>query len=284
MIEENQNEKDGTEQQQLQQTEESLNQKDTPLFGRKEESSLSVKLTAYEGPLDLLLDLIKKNEINIYDIPMIEITKQYLDYIDQMRQMDLDIAGDFLVMASTLLYIKSKMLLPEDDQDDDDEDGLDPRAELVRKLLEYQAFKEAAKELGIREAERNQIFTRQISDYYFGEDYKAPEVEEEFDADLYDLIQAFHHVLKTHSKEDVQHEVFEEVVSIEQKMDYIKDLIIEKKEVLFSELFRGPASKNEIIATFLALLEIVKQKHVRVAQAGMFGEIKLVRKQLNTIA
>ena len=126
-------------------------------------NSLHVKISVYDGPLDLLLDLIKKNEMDIYDIPIAEITRQYLESLAGMKQLDLEIAGEFIVMAATLIYIKSKMLLPQE-KEEEDEDGQDPRAELVRKLLEYQAFKEAAKELGILEGERGKIFTRRISD------------------------------------------------------------------------------------------------------------------------
>jgi len=129
----------------------------------KEWDPLHVKIPVYDGPLDLLLDLIKKNEMNVYDIPVAEITKQYLDYLQVMKQLDLEVAGEFIVMAATLIFIKSKMLLPTE-KDGEEEDGTDPRAELVRKLLEYQAFKEAAKELGLLQTERGKMFTRQITD------------------------------------------------------------------------------------------------------------------------
>ena len=129
---------------------------------------LRVRLPVYDGPLDLLLDLIKKNEMNIYDIPIAEITKQYLDYLHRMKQLDLEVAGEFVVMAATLIYIKSRTLLPTDKEVEENE-GEDPRAELVKKLLEYQAFKEAARELGLLQTERGKMFTRQISDYYLSE-------------------------------------------------------------------------------------------------------------------
>ncbi|MCM8776417.1 MAG: segregation/condensation protein A, partial [Candidatus Omnitrophica bacterium] len=129
---------------------------------------LHVKLKVYEGPLDLLLDLIKKNEMDIYDIQIAEITRQYLDYLAQMKQLNLEIAGEFIVIAATLIYIKSKMLLPQE-KGDEEQVEVDPRAELVQKLLEYQAFREAAKRLGLLEEEQGKVFTRQISNYYLGE-------------------------------------------------------------------------------------------------------------------
>lgn len=240
--------------------------------------SLQVKLPAYEGPLDLLLDLIKKNEMDIYNIPMAEVTRQYLDYLTQMKDLNIDIAGDFLVMAATLIYIKSKMLLPDDGAAEEEDGGQDPRAELVRKLLEYQAFKEVAHELGFLENERNRVFPRQVSDYIFQDLEQEPELEA-FTSNFYDLLQAFYKVLKSVAR-DQFHEVFEQVVSIEEKLAQIK-IIFQARggELRFEELFDGVVSRNELIVTFLAVLEMVRQKIARVYQNGMFGEILL--KQVN---
>jgi len=236
---------------------------------------LHVKLSVYDGPLDLLLDLIKKNEMDIYDIPMAEITKQYLDYLAQMKQLDLEIAGEFLVIAATLVYIKSKMLLPQDSAEEEEEDG-DPRAELVRKLLEYQAFKEAARELGFLEDERGKMFTRQITDYYLT-DLDPQEVGmDTFSSNLYDLLSAFQKVI-TQAGRETMHEVFEEVISIEEKMAEIKNCLIEARSVPFSKLFKNRWSRNELIATFLALLEIVRTKFARILQEKQFGEILIER-------
>ncbi len=232
---------------------------------------LHVTLKVYDGPLDLLLDLIKKNEMDIYDIPMAEITKQYLDYLAEMKQFDLEIAGEFLVIAATLIYIKSKMLLPQEEEEEDEEGG-DPRSELVRKLLEYQAFKEAARELGFLEDERGRTFTRQISDYYLA-DLDAGEVGiDTFSANLYDLMSAFQKVLAKAGRQDM-HEVFEQVVTIEEKMFEIKNRLGEKKTVFFAALFRDGWTRNELIATFLALLEIVRTKFARVKQEQHFDDI-----------
>ncbi|MBI4549822.1 MAG: segregation/condensation protein A [Candidatus Omnitrophica bacterium] len=240
---------------------------------------MDVKLAVYEGPLDLLLDLIKKNEMDIYNIPMAEITRQYLDYLGQMQELNLDVASEFLVMAATLIYIKSKMLLPDDGlADETDEGGSDPREELVRKLLEYQAFREVARELGFLENERSKIFTRQISDYVF-QDLEADSSElEGFSNNFYDLLQAFYKVLRSVAR-DSFHEVFEQVISIEEKMEQLKGKFAPEKEVSFLDLCSPGMSRNEIIVTFLAILELIRQKRIRFYQSENFGDIRL--KQVN---
>jgi segregation and condensation protein A len=237
---------------------------------------LAVNLPAYEGPLDLLLDLIKKNEMDIYNIPIAEITREYLEYLNQMRQFDLEIAGEFLVMAATLVYIKSKMLLPLNETEDLDGEGEDPRTELVRKLLEYQAFREAAKELGFLEDERGKVFTRQIADYYLASLSPEDTAIDTFSANLFDLMQAFHAVLRQVSKEQF-HEVFEEIVSIEEKIDEMKLVLAERKSIKFQELFEGKVTKNLLIVTFLALLEIIRSKFATVNQDVQFGDILITK-------
>ncbi len=232
---------------------------------------LQVKLPAYEGPFDLLLDLIKKNEMDIYNIQISEITRQYLDFLSQMKTLNLEIAGEFLVMAATLILIKSKMLLPNESLEEE-EDGVDPREELVRKLLEYQSFKEAAKNFGVLEFERGKIFTRQISDYYL-KDLSPEDIGiDTFSANLYDLLQAFHSVL-TQVKKVEFHEVFEEVITIEEKISFIKDRLAAQVEIPFKQLVSEKFTKNELIVTFLALLEIVRSKFARVKQQESFGDI-----------
>lgn len=242
-----------------------------------EPNPLHVKLEAYDGPLDLLLDLIKKNEMNIYDIPIAEITRQYLEYLARMKALDLEIAGEFIVMAATLIYIKSRTLLPQEKIEDDEEGG-DPRAELVRKLLEYQAFKEAAKELGLREDERSQIFTRQIADYYFA-NIGAEEVTiDAFSANLFDLLTAFKNVIARRGPEPV-HDVYEVMIPIEDKIAEIKEILLGKGEAIFSSFFKAGASRGELIVTFLATLELVRTKFVIVVQDRQFGEIILRKKE-----
>ncbi len=238
---------------------------------------MKVKLPVYEGPLDLLLDLIQKNEMDIKDIQVSVIAQQYLEYLNQRRELNLEIAGDFLVMAATLLYIKSKMLLPPDEEDEEEE-GPDPRAVLIEKLLEYQAFKQAAQELGILESERGKRFTRQIADYYLEELSPEEAGIDTFSADLYDLLQAFHQVLAKASKEMV-HEVYGEQISMEEKMDQIKRRLAEETRFSFLSLFPRPWGRNELIATFLALLEVTRLKLARVFQEKVFGEILIERTQ-----
>ncbi|MDD5217758.1 MAG: segregation/condensation protein A [Candidatus Omnitrophica bacterium] len=232
---------------------------------------MHVTLKVYDGPLELLLDLIRENKMDIYDIQISEITRQYLDYLAQMRELDLEVAGEFIVIAATLIYIKSRMLLPSN-EDDEDEEGGDPRAELVQKLLEYQAFKEAAKELGLLEGERAQIFTRQIADYYLADLDPSDVGIDTFSANLYDLLQAFQTVLTKAGRKNM-HEVFEEIVSIEEKMTEIQALLMESKRILFSQLFQANRTRNELIATFLAMLELVRTKFARVRQDKQFAEI-----------
>lgn len=235
------------------------------------ENPLHVRISIYDGPLDLLLDLIKKNEMDIYNIQVSEITSQYLAYLARIKALDLEIAGEFIVMAATLLYIKSKMLLPQDGTEDEEEGG-DPRAELVRKLLEYQAFKHAAKELGFMEDERGKVFTRQLSEYYLSEMDAADVDIDNFSANLFDLLTAFQSVLAKGSNE-AMHEVFEQVVSIEDKMSEIRTRLVERKKVVFSDLFKNGWTRNLLIVTFLAVLEIVRTKIARVVQDKQYGEI-----------
>ncbi len=244
-----------------------------------EKNPLHVKVAVYDGPLDLLLDLIRKNEMNVYDIPVAEITQQYLDYLKEMKQLDLEVAGEFIVMAATLIFIKSKMLLPTD-KDEEEGDGEDPRAELVRKLLEYQAFKEAAKELGLLQTERGKVFTRQITDYYLGELDPEDAGVDTFSANFFDLIVAFQNVLAKKETKNL-HEVFEEVISIEEKMIQIQAYLVEKKKVSFNELFSERWTRNELIATFLAVLEIVRTHFAWVRQDKQFGEIVIEKREEN---
>lgn len=240
--------------------------------------SLDVKLDLYEGPLDLLLEIIRKNEMDIFDIPMVEVTRQYLDYLEQMKQLNLDIAGEFLVMAATLVYIKSRMILPQEAEKVEDEGG-DPRTELIRKLLEYKAFCEAAKGLETLEVERSQEFTRQIADYYFKEISSEGALEvDTLSANLYDLMTAFHQVMKNIGQVSF-HSVFEQVISIEEKIDQIKQLFESRPVIWFRELFTPESSRNEWIITFLAMLELAKSRFIRILQRERFGEISLERRQ-----
>ncbi len=190
-----------------------------------------VKLEVFEGPLDLLLYLIKKEEIDIYDIPIARITEQYLGYLGLMQLLDLRLAGEFLVMASTLMQIKSKMLLPLEEREPEEEEELDPRAELVRRLLEYKKFKEAATCLEDLETQRFKTFRRRVMSATFG----APEAEEEsyFEANLFDLISAFSKILKTIPKKEFL-EIIRDEFTVEKKVHDLLHLLVVKPVIYFS--------------------------------------------------
>lgn len=238
--------------------------------------SYKVKLEIFEGPFDLLLYLIKKNEINVYDIPVATILEQYLQYLELMKWLDLNIAGDFIATAATLMQIKSKMLLPQEPNplDGIPEDEKDPRAELVRRLLEYQQFKEAAEALRSKERARQDIFKRQpvLEDKETGESY--------FEASLFDLINAFSKVLK-----DVPRELFYEVIkdefTVDGKVHDLLHMFLEKPRLRLAQLFEKAKNKIEIIVTFLAVLELIRLKEVLVVQKSLFGEIEVLRNREN---
>ena len=227
-----------------------------------------VQLEIFEGPLDLLLHLIKKNEVSISDIPIATITEQYLATLELMQGLNLDVAGEFLVMAATLIHIKSRMLLPPDEADlEEDEEG-DPREELMRRLLEYQKFKEAAGELERREILKRDVFVR------------SPEPPEELETvgfesvSLFDLISALRTVLDRMPKDSV-HEVALEKVSVREKMSLLLDDLHRKGKVIFQSLFEGAVSRLEVVVTFLAMLELVKIRAIKIWQEEPAGPIVL---------
>lgn len=230
--------------------------------------SYKVRLEIFEGPLDLLLYLIKEEELDIYDIPITRITEQYLEYLNLMEMMDLDIAGDFLVMAATLMHIKSKMLLPPDPLDEVIEEG-DPRAELVRRLLEYKAFKEAA--LGMRKMEeaRGEYYTRYETPCEFGEG-DIPLM----DLSIFDLMNAFSKALKNLPKDDF-HDVATDKYTVSDKIKDILHHLIKQPVLYFSHLFKSAESKYEAITIFLAVLELVRQKEILISQKDAFSEIQI---------
>lgn len=224
--------------------------------------SAKVQLEIFEGPLDLLLHLIKKNEVSITDIPIATITEQYLSTLELMQSLNLDVAGEFLVMAATLIHIKSRMLLPFGDEDGEEEEGEDPREELIRRLLEYQRFKEAAEELERREILKRDVFARSS---------EAPEEVEAVGFEglsLFDLISALRHVLERFPEEEV-HEVTLEKISVGEKMSQLLDNLHQRGKVIFQSLFEGAASRIEVVVTFLAMLELVKIRAIRVWQEGV---------------
>lgn len=230
--------------------------------------STKVQLEIFEGPLDLLLHLIKKNEVSITDIPIATITEQYLATLELMESLNLDMAGEFLVMAATLIHIKSRMLLPAGDEEPDQDEGVDPRAELVKRLLEYQRYKDAAAELEQREVLTRDVFVRA----------SAP-VEEagprEFrEVSVFELLGALKRVIDRLPK-DMVHEVTLEKITIRDKMALLLDILRHRSRVSFEALFDEAKSRMEIIVTFLAMLELVKVRAIRVFQDEPGGDIAI---------
>ncbi len=233
--------------------------------------SYEVKLEVFEGPLDLLLHLIKKNEINIYDIPIALITQHYLEYIDLMKTLNLEIAGEFLVMAATLVQIKSKMLLPPDETAEEEEVE-DPRLELMRRLLEYQRYKEAAEEMEKRETLWRDVFSRTERPQFEDEEETAEPVL--LDVNLFDLINAFKKVLEKAPKEEPL-ELEQDNISIKDKMATITERLEGVESLTFDSLFDGEKNRASLIATFLALLELIRLRLVRIQQLEEFGVIRI---------
>ncbi len=231
-----------------------------------------VRLEVFEGPLDLLLYLIKRDEVDIYDISLERITQQYLEFMDAFKVLDLDVAGEFVVMAANLIYIKSRSLLPASIQPPEEEsEPEDPRWELVRQLLEYKKFKEAAQHLHTREVERESLFGRLP---------ERPEAVAERplgDVSVFDLINAFNGILKRIDQREDLREIFEERFTVSDKIELVMKLLSSGVPLQFSELFSGVASRTEIVVTFLALLELIRLKQVCAVQNEVFGEIELRR-------
>ena len=228
--------------------------------------STRVQLEIFEGPLDLLLHLIKKNEVSITDIPIATITEQYLATLELMEVLNLDVAGEFLVMAATLIHIKSRMLLPAGDDEPDEDEGLDPREELIRRLLEYQRFKDAAVELEQREMLTRDVFV-----------CSAPPTEEApaagfREVSVIELLTALRRVLDRLPKENV-HEVTLEKITVREKMTLLLEQLRLKGKVLFESLFSEVKTQMEVIVTFLAMLELVKVRAIKIFQEELAGPI-----------
>ncbi|MFH0762653.1 MAG: segregation/condensation protein A [Candidatus Omnitrophota bacterium] len=240
-----------------------------------------IKLEIFEGPLDLLLYLVKKDHLNIYDIPISEVTEQYLQYLNLMQLLDLNIAGEFLVMAATLMQIKSKMLLPAEESPQDGQEQEDPRAELIKRLLEYEKFKEIAASLREREVNQKEVFKRPKT----GLDkdiVKGARDEVYFEASIFDLINAFSQALKDIPKE-VFYEVIKDEFTIEEKIHDILHLLLLEPSLRLSDLFSRAKNKIEIVVTFLAILELVRMKEIIACQGEAFKEIEISRNRDNII-
>jgi segregation and condensation protein A len=229
---------------------------------------VNVQLDIYEGPLDLLLHLIKKNEIDVADIPIAIITEQYLSTLELMESLNLDVAGEFLVMAATLVHVKSRMLLPpEEGEEEEDEEG-DPREELFRKLIEYQRYKEAGQDLEMREVLNRDVFTRRSEEAQEGDAVQFEQVT------VFDLLSAFQKVLKRFPEER-DHTVTLERISVREKMSLLLDRLRGSSKWVFQSLFEEAVSRMEVIVTFLALLELIKMRAVRVVQEERMGPIHI---------
>jgi len=229
-----------------------------------------VKLDIFEGPLDLLLFLIRKNEIDIYDIPIVTIAQQYMEYLELMKALNLEIAGEFLVMAATLMHIKSRALIPQQEEEANLDQGPDPLEELRRQLIEYQKYKDAALALKEKEILEKDVFTRSCF-----EDIMAKETEQpaQGELSLYDLLTALKNILNKSDDKNALLQVTAEQISVKDKILWILEVLKNNKTVTFDALFVGSKTQKEIISTFLALLELIKLQAVRVLQHTPFGLI-----------
>lgn len=236
----------------------------------------NIKVPVFEGPLDLLLHLIKENKVDIYDIPIAVITGQYLQHIKMMKELNLDVAGDFLVMAATLIHIKSRMLLPVDEEASTEEQE-DPRLELIQRLLEYQAFKDAS--LGLREKEEEwmNIFHREpVKDVEAEAESAEPELYL-FDVNLFDLLGAFKKILDTAPPEIVR--ITREALTVKDKISHIMEMLENNDTVRFEDFFKEDRSRVQIVVTFVALLELIRLGLVRAYQENDFGNIWVINPQ-----
>jgi len=231
--------------------------------------NLPVRLALFEGPLDLLLHLCRDNKVDIKDIPIAAITEQYLAYLDVMRTMNLEVAGEFLVVAATLLHIKSRLLLPPDETADGEE-GDDPRRDLVQQLIEYQRFKEAGVALRALEERRSSTFTRES----LGPE-GPPRTDFPLEASLFDLLGALRRVIEQMPKTD-HVDIHNERLSVAQRIAEVLELMADGREMAFEELFRDSREINDVVITFLAVLELVRLRLIRVWQVDAYGAIRIV--------
>ncbi len=231
-----------------------------------------VQFEVFEGPLDLLLYLVRKEEVDIYQVNLTRLATQFVEYVELMRRFDLDVASEFLVMAATLMYIKSRELLPVDRQvhdEGDEEDGEDPRWELIRKLVEYKKYKDVAARLREYEEERQLVYLRRAPRLQFD---AAPSVPQ---ASIFDLLGSVDVILKRfHARHDAD-VIEDDPWTVSGKIEFIRDQLRERKQIRFTELFSTASSRNEVVATFLAILELIRLRHVAASQATPFEEIQI---------
>jgi segregation and condensation protein A len=241
------------------------------------ESDYKVRLDVFEGPLDLLLYLVRKDEVDIYDISIERITTQYLACLQAFEVLHIDLAGEFLVMAANLLYIKSRTLLPKDQQLPEEEaDEDDPRWELIRQLIEYRKFKEAATHLRDQEVLQSSLFPRVAS----LDPAQAGVPDDNMligDVGIFDLINAFQRALKRLPAEEKQGEIHEEIFTVTDRISHLMNMVSRGVSMRFDELFSTASSRSELVVTFLAILELIRMRQFRVRQEEQFGEIWLDR-------
>jgi segregation and condensation protein A len=233
-----------------------------------------VKFEVFEGPLDLLLYLIRKEEVDIYEVNLTRLATQFIEYIETMRLLDLEVAGEFLVMAATLMYIKSRELLPVDQQaaTEEEDEGEDPRWELIRQLVEYKKFKDAASQLAGLEERQENVFPRVPGRIEF-----EPEASGRAQASIFDLLNAVNAVLQRFNTPREEREIFEDKWTVSEKIEHLLRTLTERPRMVFSELFAGAANRSEVIATFLAMLELIRLKQLLALQTEAFGEIEISR-------
>ncbi len=239
------------------------------------DADYKVKLEVFEGPLDLLLYLIRKEEVDILDVAIEQITAPYLAYVETFRMLDLEIAGEFIVMAANLIYIKSRSLLPAHQQPPEEEaEEDDPRWDLIRQLIEYKKFKDAAGQLQRRELAQEGVIPR-VPDKPA---LPAGDVLLKGEVGIFDLIHAFQKILrKLESRDEEMREIFEENFTVSDKIEHLLRVARTERPVAFSDLFASAASRTEIVVTFLALLELIRLKQLRISQEAPFAEIHIAR-------
>ena len=234
-----------------------------------------VQLDVFEGPLDLLLYLVKKQEVDIYEVNLTQLATQFVEYLDLMQQLDLEVAGEFIVMAATLMQIKSRELLPVDQQApaDDEDDGLDPKWQLIRQLVEYKKFKEAAAKLQENEAVQANVFPRVP-----GAPAEAPALPvSPQQVSVFVLINAVSAVLKRFNLRQDSRDMVEDRWTVSERIEYLVQLIQTRPRLQFSELFAHATSRSEVVVTFLALLELIRLRQLLVAQEREYGDIEITR-------
>lgn len=227
-----------------------------------------IRLDNFEGPLDLLLHLIRQHEMDIYDIPIAEITAQYLAILDAMKVLNLDVAGEFLVMAATLVHIKSRLLLPAAEEPEEEVEEEDPRAELVRRLLEYQKYKEAAAALESRPLLEREVFARRFP----APDLQTAESGELEEVGIFELVEVFRELLQQ-APEPYVHEIEAERLSVSDCVNTILERLAGRDSLAFPEIFGGRPDRHEVVVHFLAMLELVKLRLVRLMQNARFAQI-----------